>query len=328
MKTIWTRRQYLGALGGTILALQGGLTESHSAEKRIRKLIVPQGPGGTVDIIGRAFTDFIQQSGKTPTITENKPGAAGEIAADYVARSPADGMTLLVGNSSTMVVNPQVKKVRYDPLRDFQCLGGIVLADTIMVANASLGFKTLNDVISYARAHPGKLAFASNGVGGAFHLGMEYFQALTGTKLLHVPFNSAAQAELALVSNQVALMIANTGPVVEFIRKGKVTPLAVVGEKPSIDLPNLVIASHIIPGFVVNTWVAVYAPAATPENTAVQLNSTLNKYLKDPRGKTLFQRQGLIPIPGTLTDAARWNRQEMKTWGKIVDAVKARGAIS
>jgi tripartite-type tricarboxylate transporter receptor subunit TctC len=291
------------------------------------QIIVPQAAGGAVDIIARALAEYCAQARGVPAIVINKPGAAGEIAASFVAGAAADGGTLLVGNSSTMVVSPQARKTKYDPLRDFRPLGGIVVADTIMVANKTLGVRTLDELVQYAKANPGRVAYGSNGVGGAFHLAMEYFQYLTGTTMLHVPFNGAAQAEMALVSNQVAVMVANTGPSMGHIRSGALVPLAVTGSQRSLELPDLVLASHVVPNYVANTWVGVYAPAALPDAQATELNSMLEQFFQTPKSAAFLKSRGFIPVPANLAKASSWMRDEMKTWGGIVAEARKKGPI-
>lgn len=320
------RRDFIVAALASAFAGMAGHASAQGGTNQVVTLVVPQAPGGAVDQIARAFADYMGQNSAFTAIVVNKPGAAGAIAADFVAAAPPDGTTLLVGNSSTMVVAPQVKKTRYDPLKDFKPLGGIVIADTIMVTNRTTGFKTIGDVVAYAKANPGKLAYSSNGVGGAFHLAMEYFQYLTGTKLLHVPFNGAAPAELALVSNQVGIMVANTSSTLAHIRNGTLVPLVVVGSKPSVDLPNVPLASSVIPNFVANTWVGLYAPAGLPEAKAAELNAILEQYFKEPKGSAFFKARGFIPVPGNLQDASAWIAREMQTWGAIVAEARKNGA--
>ena len=308
-------------------AITSVLAPSLSAQTigKTTSIVVPQAPGGAVDISARAIAEFLTTSRGTPTLVVNKPGASGELAANFVAMAPSDGSTLLMGNSSTMVVSPQVRTTRYDPVRDFKALGGIIVLDTILVANKSLGFRNLDDLVRYARANTGKLSYASNGVGGAFHLAMEYFQTLTGTKLLHVPFNGASQAELAVVSNQVDLMVANTGPAMSHIRNGTLVPLAVVSSKRSIALPDLVLASSVIPNFEANTWVAVYGPSSLPDRQAVELNSLLEQFLAERND--FLRVRGFLPVPGTLADAASWMTRELKIWGAIVAAARKNGPL-
>lgn len=327
MNTNINRRNLLAAGAGAALLGVNKLAYAQGAPKNVVTLVVPQAAGGAVDLIARAYAEYITTVRGAPAIVVNKPGAAGEIAATFVASAPADGSTLLVGNSSTMVVSPQVKKTRYDPVKQFRPLGGIVVADTLLVTNKALGVKTLEELVQYAKANPGKLTYGSNGVGGAFHLTMEYFQFLTDTKLLHIPFNGAAQAEIALIGNQVSVMVVNTGPAMAQIRNGTVVPLAVVGSKPSTDLPNVVLASNVVPNFVANTWVGIYAPAAIPENMASELNRIFESYFKTAKGDSFLRSRGFIPVPTNLAEATGWMDSEMRIWGRIVAEARKNGPL-
>lgn len=318
------RRQTLRAIGA-LGAL--GLSPTLWAQARALSIVVTQVPGGASDFMARALSEHLGQTLNVPAIVLNKPGAAGEIAATLVSGSAPDGMTLLVGSSSAMAVSPQVRRTRYDPIKDFRALGGVVIADTIVVANPSRGFTSLKDVIGFARANPGKLSFASNGVGGAFHLAMEYFQSLAGIKLLHVPFNGSSQGELALLSNQVDLMVTNTASALPHVKKGSLSALAVVGSRPSQELPDVAMASASVPGFVANTWLAIYAPAALPDATANELNAAIERYLKSPKGEAFLRSRGFIHVESSLADARAWTLKEMQTWGAIVAAARKNGPI-
>jgi tripartite-type tricarboxylate transporter receptor subunit TctC len=321
------RRELLSVTTGAAVLLAAGRTSAQGGPGGVVNLVVPQAAGGAVDLVARAYADYMTKARGTPAIVVNKPGAAGEIAATFVTGAPADGSTLLVGNSSTMVVSPQVKRTRYDPLRDLRALGGIVLADTVLLASKSLGVKTLDDLVRLARAQPGKLAYGSNGVGGAFHLAMEYFQFLTDTQLLHVPFNGAAQAEMALVGGQVQVMVANTGPAMAQVRTGALIPLAVTGSKPSIELPDLPLASATIPRFIANTWVGLYAPRNIPDAKAAELHAMVEDYFRDPQGAAFLRSRGFTPVPATLAEADAWLRGEMRIWGAIVAEARKKGPL-
>lgn len=319
------RRQFLIAAG--LLGLAGtGSAQNQFGHQIV--LVVPQTPGGAVDTLARSASKVLTQETGVPAIVINKPGAAGEIAAVQVANpNPADGTTLLMGNSSSMVVNPQVRKTRFDPVKDFRPLGGIVLADTLIVTNPQRGFSTLQEVIAAARKKPGQLPYASNGVGGAFHLAMEYFQALTDIKLLHVPFGGATDGQIALMSDQVGLMVTNTVSALPHIRSGKIVPLAVLSSKRSDELPQLALASEIVPRLEANTWVGAYAPSSMDEARARRLNTVFTGYLSDPGAKPFFRANGLIPVPGGLEQAEQWMQSELKTWQYIISVARQRGPI-
>lgn len=318
------RRTALGAI-----ALVPGLWSSRlaHAQARTQVLVVSQVPGGASDFYGRALAEHLGSAQGVPAIVQNRPGAAGEIAAIAVTGSAPDGNTLLVGTSSSIVVSPQVRPTRYDPRKDFRALGGVVVADTLMVAGTKRRFATLDDIIRFARAQPGTLTYASNGVGGAFHLAMEYFQSLAGIKLLHVPFQGASQGELAVLSGQIDLMVTNTASALPHIQRGTMVPVAVVGSAPSQELPDVPLASTVLPGFIANTWLATYGPAALPDGRAAELHGLIERYFAGPAGVAFLRTRGFIHVPSTLAQADAWTASEARAWQTIIAAARKNGPI-
>jgi tripartite-type tricarboxylate transporter receptor subunit TctC len=290
-------------------------------------VVVPMSPGGATDVVARIFAQQLSQALGQPAVVENRAGGTGSIGAMQVARAAADGHTLLVGPSSVMVVNPLVSKSQYDVARDFRPVGLLARAETIIVTNAGTGFKTLDDVIQYAKKNPGKLAYASNGLGGAFHLAGEYLQMVAGIDLLHVPYKGAAPAEVGLIAGETGLMISNTVSVLPHIRTGRLVALAVASPGRSRELPNLPPASETLPGYVVDTWVGLYAPVGTSDAAIAKLNAATNAFLRNPENAQAMRSRGLEPLPGSPEDALRFQNQETATWAKVVAAAKAKGRL-
>jgi tripartite-type tricarboxylate transporter receptor subunit TctC len=290
-------------------------------------VVVPMSPGGATDVVARIFAQQLSQALGQPALVENKPGATGAIGATHVARAAADGHTLLVGPSSVMVVNPLVTKAPYDVARDFRPVGLLARAETIIVTNPASGFKTLNDVIQYAKKNPGKLAFGSNGQGGAFHLAGEFLQLAAGIELLHVPYKGAAPAETALMSGEIGLMVTNTVSVLPHIRSGRLVPLAIASPGRSRELPNVPHASDTVPGYVVDTWVGLYAPAGTSDAAITRLSGVTNAFLRAPENIEAMRARGLEPVPGTPEDAVKFQNQEMAMWTRVVTEAKAKGRL-
>lgn len=290
-------------------------------------VVVPMSPGGATDVVARIFAQQLSQSLGQPAIVENRAGATGSIGALQVARAAADGHTLLVGPSSVMVVNPLVTKSQYNASRDFRPIGLLARAETVIVTNRATGFKTLDDVIQYAKTNPGKLAYGSNGQGGAFHLAGEFLQLAAGIDLLHVPYKGAAPAEAGLIGGETGLMITNTVSVLPHIRTGRLVALAVASPGRSRELPNVPPASETVPGYVVDTWVGLYAPAATTDAVIARLNAATNAFLRRPENAEAMRSRGLEPVPGSPDDAQRFQNQETAMWEKVVAAAKAKGRL-
>lgn len=296
-------------------------------QSKLFSIVVPMSPGGATDVVARMFAQELSQSLGQPAIVENRAGATGSIAAIQVARAAADGHTLLVGPSSVMVVSPLMTKSQYDVSRDFRPIGLLARAETVIVTNRATGFKTVDDVIQYAKKNPGKLAYGSNGQGGAFHLAGEFLQLAAGIDLLHVPYKGAAPAEAALIGGETGLMITNTVSVLPHIRTGRLVALAVASPGRSRELPSVPPASETVPGYVIDTWVGLYAPAATSDAVIVKLNSVTNAFLRNPLNAEAMRTRGLEPAPGSPDDAQRFQNQEMAMWSKVIAAAKAKGRL-
>ncbi|OWT63944.1 tripartite tricarboxylate transporter substrate binding protein [Candidimonas nitroreducens] len=319
------RRRFNSYIGGLVVSGVSNLTLAQS--RKTISIVVPSNPGGASDILARALAENIARGFKASSIVLNKPGASGEIAALFVENTPIESPALLLGNSSTMAINPQVKPVHYDPRKDFRPIGAVIIADTVFVANPSKGFKSLADVVKYAKENEGKLTYASNGIGSAYHLAMAYFESLAGIKLLHVPFTGAAPAELAVVSKQVDLMITNTASSLPRIKSGQLTALAIMGSVPSYGLPEVPLASKYINSLVTDTWLCVFAPARLDDDSANKLNSSIEGYLKGSAGKEFLRSSGFIHLDVPLNRIPDWFSKQWNTWGKIIAIARESGPL-
>jgi len=291
-------------------------------------LVVPSEAGAATDITGRGLAQHLSKSLGKQVIVDNKPGASGAIGATSVARSAPDGYTLLVGPGTVMVVNPMVSKTQYDATRDFRAIGTLVGAELVFVTSPATGFKTLGDVIHYAKKNPGKLNYASTGSGSSFHLATELLQDAAGIDMLHVPYKGGASTETALISGDIGFMLANTAYALPHIRSGRMVPLAIASPGKSSELPNVPSASETVPGYDANTWVGLYAPAGTSDEVIAKLNAATNAYLRDPKEVASMRAKGLEPLPGSPADAARFQSQEQAKWGRVVSLVRAKGRLN
>lgn len=291
-------------------------------------LVVPSEAGGAVDITARGLAQQLSMSLGKQVIVDNRPGASGAIGATYVARSAPDGYTLFVGPGTVMVVNPMVSKTQYDATRDFRAVGLLVSAELVFVTSQATGFKTLGDVVQYAKKNPGKLTYASNGQGSSFHLATELLQDMAGIEMLHVPYKGGASTETALLSGDIGFMLANTAYALPHIRSGRMVALAVASPEGSKQLPEVPAASKTVPGYEANTWVGLYAPAGTSDDVIAKLNAAVNVYLRDPKHASDMRAIGLEPLPGSPADAVRFQSQEQAKWGRVVSLVRAKGRLN
>jgi tripartite-type tricarboxylate transporter receptor subunit TctC len=242
-------------------------------------LVVPYPPGGPVDLSARLLGPGLQQALGQPLIVENKPGAGGNIGADYVAKSPADGYTLLMGAIATHAINPALyPNFPYDPVRDFRHIALVVQVPNVLVVNNDLPARTVKELIALAKATPGKLDFASGSTGSTGHLAGELFKQLTGTYMVHIPYKGAAPATADLLAGRVHLMFDNLASALPNIRAGRVRALAVTTVRRSEFVPELpTLDESGLKGFDLTTWWGVMAPASTPEPVVQRLAAEIGK---------------------------------------------------
>lgn len=291
-------------------------------------IVVPMSPGGSTDYVGRTIGQAMTSALGQTVLIDNRAGATGAIGTQYVAKSSPDGYTLLFAPSSVLVMNPLVNKVSYDTARDLKPVGLVCLVEVIIVASKATGFKTLEDLINYAKANPGKLTFGSNGLGSAFHLAGEYLQQLAEIDMLHVPYKGASMAEAALLSNEINVLITNTVSAIPHINAGSIVPLAVASSLgKSRELPDLPLAKDTVPGYVVDTWLGLYSPAGTSDAVVGKLNKFLNSYLQDPKNIEIMRTRGMEPKPGTSAELTRFQTAELSKWTTVTSGLRAAGRL-
>ena len=285
------------------------------------RVIVPYSPGGAVDLFARVLTQQLSEHWNQSVVVENRPGASTMIGAEQVAKSPADGYTLLLTAELTLVTLPHLyEKIPYDPLRDFAPITGLVSATQALVANPSLPVKTVNDVVTLAKAKPGELTYGSFGIGSTGHLNMEVFQAMTGTRFNHIPYSGAGPAMNDVVGGHVSLMFAALSIVKGSVGAGKLRMIGVGSDRRSGEFPDVpTISESGVPGFEAKSWFGLVAPAGTPPEIIKKINEDVTKVISDPAfARQYLAAQGLVPITGTPEEFAAFIRAETKRWGKVV----------
>ena len=290
------------------------------------RLIVPYSPGGTADLLGRSIARKLSESLGQQVIIENRTGAGGGIGADLVAKSKADGYTLLLGTIATHAINPNLyPDIPYDPVGDFAPVALVATMPNLLVVNPSVPARSVRELIALAKAKPGELAFASAGSGTTQHLSGELFKKMAGVDMLHIPYKGNAPAVTDLIGGQVQVMFDNIPISLQQVRAGKLRALAVTGAKRSAVLPDVpTIAEAALPGYSVTSWFALFAPAGTPAAIVARLNRETNTALA---GKALYgplTDQGIQPGSGTAEDLAAHLRAELPRWKKIVAESGAR----
>jgi tripartite-type tricarboxylate transporter receptor subunit TctC len=314
------RRAFLCLTAASALVAGARLARAQAYPSRAVRWIVGFTPGGGNDIVARLMGQWLQERLGQPFVIENRPGAASNIAADAVANAPADGYTLLLANFSNGANATLYKNLRFDFIRDFAPVAGIVRVPNVILVNQSVPAGTVAEFIAYARAHPGKLTMASAGVGSTGHLAQELFKMLTGVDLVHVPYRGNGPALTDLLGGQVQALIASLPSAIEYIKAGKVRGLAVTTAARADMMPDLPAAAEFVPGYEVSSWYGIAAPRKTPAEVITTLNREVNAGLADPKTKARLAEQGGMIMPGTPADFANLIADETEKWAKVIRA--------
>ena len=306
-----------------LAALVAIATASASAQtypnKPIR-LVVPFPPGGTTDILARDAGQVLTQTLGQSVLIDNRPGAAGNIGSDVVAKSAPDGYTLLMATVSTHAINPGLySKLPYDHIKDFAPVILVARVPNVLEVNPAVPVNTVSDLIKLAKEKPGQINFASSGSGTSIHLSGELFKTMAGVNMVHVPYRGSAPALVDLISGQVQVMFDNLPSSLQQINAGKLRAIAVTSEQRSPALPNIpTIAESGLPGFEATSWFGIIAPAGTPPEIIAKLNAELDKWLQSPAGKELLLTQGALPAGGTPEQFAAYIKDETEKWAKVI----------
>ena len=290
------------------------------------KLVVPFPPGGPLDAVGRAIADKLTQMWGQSVVVDNKPGAGGNIGADFVAKSPPDGYTVVMGALSTHAVNPSLyPKMPYDATRDFAPITLVAVTPNVLVVNPALPVQSLKELIAYAKANPGKLSFGSGSNGSAGHLAGELFKADTGADMVHIPFKGGAPAMQALLAGDTQLMFDNLANAMPQVKAGKLKALAVTTAQRSKLVPELpTMAEAGVPGFDISTWFGLLAPAGTPPAIIAKWNADVTAILDAPEMRERLTAQGAEAAPTTPNEFAAFIARELAKYARIVQASGAK----
>jgi tripartite-type tricarboxylate transporter receptor subunit TctC len=283
-------------------------------------LVVPFGPGGGTDILARVVADHLGRALGASVVVENKPGAGGTIGTDFVAKSKADGYTLLMGTNATLALAPGLyPKLQYDPARDFLPVASIASGPSILVVNPSLPVNDVKSFVDYLKAHPGELNYGSAGNGSMAHIATSLMDRMAGTKAVHIPFKGGAAATQELVAGRLQFMIAGPVETIPLMQAGKVRALAVTGSSRFPGLPELpTLAEAGVPGYEIANWFGVFAPAGTPPDIVNLLAQKIAPMLADPAVKQAFRKQGVEPVPMEPAPYKAFVSKEVDKWTREV----------
>ncbi len=283
------------------------------------RLVVPFPAGGGTDLITREVANKAAGSGYTFVI-ENKPGSGGNLGVDAAAKAPADGYTLVMGQTSNLAINPTLySRLPYDPVKDLTPISLVASSPLVIVTGADSPFKTLADVIKASKEKPGSINFATSGNGTVAHLAAESFQRAAGIKMTHVPYKGASQGATDVISGQVQLYVSSIPTLLGHIKSGKMRPIAVTSLKRADDLAQVpTISESGYKDFEAVTWFGILGPANLPKDVVAKLNADINKALKDPELQKKLGDQGADVAGSTPEQFGKLIRDDIARWGKIV----------
>ncbi|WP_447916034.1 Bug family tripartite tricarboxylate transporter substrate binding protein [Delftia acidovorans] len=297
-----------------------GFAQSDYPSKPI-KLIAPYAPGGSVDVLARTLATHLSTELKQSVVVENRPGANTMIAASAVARSPADGYTLLLASNASMVLNPLLyKKLSYNPDRELKLTNILAEAPLVLVTNSQTGIKNVADLKAYSKAHAGKLNYSSVGLGNPLQLTTELIKSRLDVAATHIPFNGSAPALTALMANDTQLMVDVAGTSLPHIKAGKLVAIATTGPERSQFLPQTpTIAESGVPGFRASTWFGIAVPAGTPADARNTLQAAVNKVMLNPEFASALGNQTLAARkPQTQAQLDDFLAADGQMWRKVI----------
>ncbi len=295
-----------------IPAATGAVPDAGIYPTRPVRLIVTYTPGGGVDFAARLIAPGLTQALGQQVVVDNRAGGGGIIGTDIAAKAPPDGYTLLMGTSAGLVINPLLhSRLPYHPVRDFRPVSLLVVTTMLLVVNTSVPANSVKELIAHARAHPGKLSYASVGQGSPNHLATELFKVLTKTDMIHVPYKGAGPALTDLLGGQVQLTFNPMAPLLPHVRSGKLRALAVGGAQRSPVMPDLpTVAQAGVPGFEAAPWYGLFAPAKTPAQIVTGLNTHLVKILAEPELMRRLVGQGAAPHSSTPDELSQFMKAD------------------
>jgi len=301
------------------LSAQSVFAQNNSYPNRQIKIISPFATGGIADGFSRIIAQGLSESFGQPVIVENKAGGGGNIGADFVAKSPADGYTLIMGSIGTHAVNPYlVKNMPYDPLKDFVPVAFVLDAEGLLAVNPNLPVKNVPELITYLKANPGKVSYGSGGIGTASHLAGELFVMTAKVDMVHIPCKGNALAITDLIGGQTQVMFATMPTILPYVKSDKLRGLAVTGASRDPSMPDLPSISETLPGFDVKNWIGLFAPAGTPPAIVKKLHDEVGKIMQQAAVQKKLESEGAKCYAMTPEAFGAFQKKESARWGKII----------
>ncbi|NDA02924.1 MAG: tripartite tricarboxylate transporter substrate binding protein [Burkholderiaceae bacterium] len=304
------------SLIGLIISFNG---QAQSYPNQPIRLVIPFAACGPSDVLARGFSQKLGESLGQPIIIDNKPGAGTNLAAEFVAKSKADGYTIFLMMVGTQAINETLyKKLSYNTIKDFSPISLVASSSLMLVANPSVPVKNVADLIAYSKANPGKINFGSSGTGTPLHLGGELFNVQAGTTLNHVPYKGAAPALTDVLGGQIQTAMVGTPAALPFVKTGKLTAIGVTSPKRSSNAPEIPAIAETLPKFEVELVYAMVAPTGTPKDIINKLNSQLVSVLNNPEIKSQLNSKGFDVITSSPEQLGEYIKSEISKWAPIV----------
>ena len=288
------------------------------------RVVVPVAAGGANDVTARLIGQWLSEHLGQPFVIENRPGAATNVGTEVVIRASPDGYTLLIAGSNAAINATLFQSLSFNFIRDTAPIGSIVRVPQLMQLTPSLPVKTVPEFIAYAKAHPGKIAMGSGGIGSPAHVVGEYFELMTGTDLIHVPYRGAAPAVVDLLSGQIQVAFTELATSLGHVKSGRLRALAVTTASRAEVLPDVPALNEFISGFEASQWIGLVAPRDMPPTIIQKLNGEINAGLADPKIKARFASLGGTVLPGSPEDFGKLIRDETEKWGKVIRAANIK----
>jgi tripartite-type tricarboxylate transporter receptor subunit TctC len=284
------------------------------------RLVVPFAPGGNTDIYGRLIGQWLHERLAQPFIVENRPGANTNTGTEAVVRSEADGYTLLMFFPSAATNATMYEKLNFNFIRDIAPVAGLVFSFPLMLVNPKIPAKNCSEFVAFAKANPGKVSFASQGVGSPGHVAGELFKMMTGLDMVHVPYRGGAPALTDLIGGQVQVLFISAGASIQYVKSGQLRALAISSANRSETMPDIPTVSETVPGYEVSSWFGIGAPLNTPADVINTLNKEINAGLADPKIKARLADADATPFIATPAEFGKFIASETEKWSKVIRA--------
>ena len=313
-------KRFISRLAALALAaLVPAVASADAWPSRPVRMIVPFPAGGATDVVARLLGQKLSEAWGQQVVIENRSGAGGNIGGEAAAHSPADGYTLFMTSGSIVTANPYMyKSLPYDPAKDFVAITNVASGPQVVIVNPDGPFKTLKDLIDYAKANPNKVTFGSAGIGTQTHLAGENFAYSAGVDMTHVPYKGEAYAITDVMGGQISTAVINLSAAINFIKQGKLRALAVTSKERSPQLPDVPAAAETIPGFENAGWFGLLAPTGTPREIVDKVYRDSAKILASDEFRARLEKLAMVPVGNSPADFAAAIRDESAHWAKII----------